>query len=159
MDVISDRIKLLTDLRDIFVLQLSIDKLDESINLLQEQVDKHPISKYKNYRPTSPGERRVYEDNINDLSKIVSPLHRIMAFRNVTDKKLIELKERLKVERNKSYEELLESLSENEKALVTSSYDDSLHEGNDLDSYDNLYNIQGFNLDEYQKENSHGKTS
>ena len=82
-----------------------------------------------------------------------------MAFKKVYDKKLIELKERLKVERNKSYEELLESLSENEKALVTSSYDDSLNQENDLDSCDNLYNIQGFNLDEYQKENSHGKTS
>lgn len=143
MNIISDRINLLTDLRDIYLLQGSIDNLNKSIDMLQKKVDEHPISKYKNYRPKSSAERKIYEDTINDLSKIVGPLHKIITLRNFIEKKMNTLKDNLQKQKNRSYEELMLSLEENERALVTSSLDNPFPKGSDLEEYEKDNNLKG----------------
>ncbi len=151
MTSFADRMNLLTDLRDVVLLENTIESLNQSIDLLQDKVDKHPISKYKKYRPKNDFERREYEMITSNLAKIVSPLHRIIPLRDELKIKEVNMKNELQTKYGKSFDELFESLEEVEKALVNSKYQDSMLKSFEVEENNEV--IPGFELGDYQQEN------
>lgn len=121
MQTTSDRMLLLIDLRDIVQINKAIEPLNKSIELLQNEIDKHPASKYKNYRPKTSSERQKMWETNEDLGKIVGPQHKIMTFKKYLEKKQDELKEALKNKTGKSFEEHMMSLNDKERKLIYSS--------------------------------------